>query len=365
MDLWDWIVERCEAYEAAGDEERLRLAQSWERAFPFRESDPDHAVALLSEGCRLAAELGEPWWVMVLNHWRLEALMHFKRDHREAVELAVRNSVAASKPENAAFPGRWSIYRDLICAYNGVDPEGYGEPIREALAYLEREVPPGPNEARYLLLGSKRHFHNLCGDYDTAEATALRAMDLIHGDPDRFQAAHYTVFNCSSLCWMAHRRGEWKKLAEAAAVGEEAARVVGHQMELCEFLMWQAALARRGGDERLARRLFTAAAAKMAGLQMPPEREYPDALALYHELGGELDKVLAVRDHELAAVASSGRLGYECETHLKRAALLAKIGRLRAADLDAARAAALKLRKPEKALDEIEQLTASGGAGDD
>src|SRR5207244_3441983 len=80
---------------------------------------------------------------------------------------------------------------------------------------------------------------------------------------------HYTVFNCSSLCWMAHRRQQWEKLAEAAAVGEEAARVVGHQMELCEFLMWQAALARRDGEERLARRLDAAATAQLARVRMP------------------------------------------------------------------------------------------------
>jgi hypothetical protein len=63
-----------------------------------------------------------------------------------------------------------------------------------------------------------------------------------------------------------------------------------------------------------------------------------------------------VRERELAAVEDHGRLAYECEVHLKRATLLAKMGRLRSLDLDRARQTALKLRKREKALAGIERL---------
>jgi hypothetical protein len=358
-EFWDWVYARQAEYHIAGDRERARLPLYWGQAFEFRETDPAHAEAILREGWHLAQSLGEPWWTMVLLHWRLQSLMHWLKDYREVVELAVRNSVAASKPENAAFPARWYVYLDLATAYRGVDPEGYAAPIREALAYLERDIPDVPLSERYLMLENLRGFHLECGDIAAAESVATWMQELADRDTDRHRVAHYLTCNYSDLCAIAVRQEDWNKLADAATEGENAARTAGLQMELCEFLTWQAVLARRAGDEPRARRLHATAAAKIAGLRMPPQREYPDAVALFHELGGELDKALPVRDRELAVLADHGRFAYECEAHLKRAALRAKMGLLRREDLDAARQVACKLRKPERALTEIERLLAA------
>jgi hypothetical protein len=335
------------------------LTTYWQRAFPFREKDPDQAVALMTEGVALAEELGERWWIMLLNHWRLSALIHFKKDYRQAVELAVRNSVMAAKPENAAFPARLGLFSDLIDAYLGVDPEGYADKIHETIAYLDKEIPEGPDEQRYMLYGSTRDFLMHLGDVATAEATVMRAMDLVGRDTDRRQGIHHSVFNFSALCWIAYKQEDYEKMADAAYDGEQAARIVGHQMELCEFLAWQAVVARKQSDELRARRLQFTANTTMSRIQMPPNREYPDAMVLFHELGGDLDKALQVRDRELSANHNLGRLAYLCEAHVKRCQLLAKMGRLQAADLDAARQAAQKLRKPEHWLAEIDKLAAA------
>jgi tetratricopeptide (TPR) repeat protein len=361
MNFWDWLFACRAEYQRAGDENRVRLTEYWQRAFPYRETDPDQAVALLQEGCLLAEELGERWWIIALNNWRVAALIHFKRDYRQAVELAVRNAVAVSKPENAAFPGRWGVYRELVSAYLGVDPVGFADVIQEALTQLDRDLPSGPHPDRYLWLGSLRQFHQECGDFEAAEAAATRAMELSADDPYPHHAQHSMVYHYSGLCWMAYRQEDWQKLATWAEIGEEAARATGnHQLELCEFLAWQAILARRDGDELRARRFHTLAAAKMSRLHSPPEREYPDALALFHELNGELERALQVRDWEWSVIENHGRVACECEIHLKRAALLMKMGRLQRERIDAARQAALKLRKPEKLLAKIDQLATTG-----
>jgi hypothetical protein len=358
MDIWGWILARRKEYVAVGDEDRIHLTTAWTRAFPFRESNPDEAVAILSEACVLADQLGESWWSLLLHYWRLMAVMQFKRDFRQAVELGVRDAVLASKPENLAFPGRHGIYSNLLDAYLGVDPVGYAEPIRETIAFLDRDVAVGADEDRYQLLASVRQFNIYLGNLDVAHDAALETMRLIDDDPDAHQGYHYTTFNASHLCWIAHHRRDWPALADAAEMGETAARTVGHQMELCEFLAWQAVLARRDGDELRARRLFTTAASRLARLRMPPESGYPEAIAYFHELAGDLDRALQTRDQELAAVRGTGRFAYECDVHLKRAVLLAKLDRLTVSDLDAARAAARQLRKPEHALAEIETLSA-------
>ena len=97
--LSDWIVERQQAYHAAGDEQRYFLADGWNRAFKFRETDPDQAIQLFYEARQLAEQLEEPWWIMTADHWRLAAMMHFKKDYRQVVELAVQNVVMAAKSE--------------------------------------------------------------------------------------------------------------------------------------------------------------------------------------------------------------------------------------------------------------------------
>jgi hypothetical protein len=356
--LSDWVVERELAYHDAGDTERAFLADGWNRAFKYRETDPDQAIQVLYEARQLAEQLEEPWWVMVADHWRLSAMMHFKKDFRQVVELAVRNAVAAARPENAAFPGRLMIYSDLAAAYSGVDPEGYADEVRQALAYLDAELPREPNSDRYLMHGIEREFHMCVGEPDAARAAVSRTMELAGRDPRQRRAVHFAVFNFSALCWLNYRENDWRGVAECAEAGEECARVVGHQMELCEFLAWQAAAARRDGDEARADRLYINASALMNRLGMPPDREYPDAIAAYHELAGDADEVLRLRNWELVRIEDMGRFAYECEVHLKRCALLKQRGELQTEDVEAARKAAAKLRKPEKTLAALERLGA-------
>ena len=353
----DWIVARQRAYLEAGDKERAFLSDGWNRAFKYRETDPDHAIQLFYEARQLAEQLEEPWWMMTADHWRLSALMHFKKDYRPVVELAVQNVLLAAKTENAAFPGKLMIYSDLAAAYSGVDPQGYADEVRKTLAYLDAELPRESNSDRYLVQGIEREFHMGLGDLQAARNAVSRTMALASSDPRQRRAVHFSVFNFSALCWIAYQENDWRGVAEYAEAGEECARVVGHQMELCEFLAWQAAVARQAKDEQRARRLYMNASASMNRLHMPPDREYPDAIAAFHELAGDTDKALQLRNWELVRIEDMGRFAYECEIHLKRCRLLKQRGGLQAEDLEGARKAAAKLRKPEKTSAEIDKLS--------
>jgi hypothetical protein len=109
------------------------------------------------------------------------------------------------------------------------------------------------------------------------------------------------------------------------------------------------------------RRHYLSAAAYRRRLKALPHSNYYDALAEYHELGGDLSTALAVRDRELAGIRDKGRLAYECTVHIKRCRLLARAGQLQATDLAAARAAAGKLRQPLSYLAEIEAAAQEAG----
>ena len=119
-------------------------------AHPFGETDPDRALAILVEGRALAEALGERWWKLILDYWHLGALLHFKRDYRRAVELAVRNTVAVSRPENVNFPVGAAFLSIAIwrAPTSASDPEGYAaERIRETLT-LSRPGNARPSRMR-------------------------------------------------------------------------------------------------------------------------------------------------------------------------------------------------------------------------
>jgi hypothetical protein len=125
---------------------------------------------------------------------------------------------------------------------------------------------------------------------------------------------------------------------------------VGHQVELSGFLMWQALLARRAGNEARASQLHRQANTRIARLRMPPDSAYRDAESAFHEHSGRLDLALAVRDDELAGLRDRGRFFLESSTHVKRCDLLRRLGHLTPADLRAARESAGNLREPSTVL---------------
>src|SRR5262245_20391450 len=158
MTLGDWLGEQTRRFREKNDQQRLRMVGCYVEAYQARETDPDRAFAAFTEGRRLAALLGEPWWVLFYENERIEALLHFKRDYRRVLDLAVACTLEVRKPANQAYPGRTSAWDSLVAAYIGIDAEGYADRIREALAYLEKEVTREPDGSRYLLLARQRIF---------------------------------------------------------------------------------------------------------------------------------------------------------------------------------------------------------------
>ena len=79
-------------------------------------------------------------------------------------------------------------------------------------------------------------------------------------------------------------------MREAAEVGEEIVRRVGHKVELAELLMWQALLARKEGRHDLASRLYRQAVSTMSRVRMPADEFFFDARCGYHRLAEELPR---------------------------------------------------------------------------
>jgi hypothetical protein len=351
----DWFARFESEARARGDEERLRLVTLVYEADQHRERNPDRMLALLDEGRHLARRLGEGWWTLFYDDRRAGALMKYKGDAQAGLELAVRNALEARKPVYESFPWRFRIHDHLIVGYLNTDPVGYATEIREALTYLEQDI-PAEGSPKYLVIARRRWLAGELGEHDEAEALAHQALALAAADRDQATARSHAVFCFSHLCEIAYRRRDWPALAEQSAVGESLARQVGHLLELAEFLMWQALLARRESDPLFSVRLCQQAKRRVAQLGMPPDHIWFDALCAYHDDAGELAEELAARDAELALLRNKGRCAAESRCRMERCRLRARLGLPVAEELAAARTVINRLRKPAPMLEELERI---------
>lgn len=355
MNAPDWFDEYEWNARQAGDRERAMLGAIHRQAYSFRESDPDQALAMLGEGRALAVSLKEPWWSLYYDQQRVHALLHFKQDYREVLELAVRNTLEARKGTYAEFPRKLLIHGDLVGAYLGIDPLGYADAIQQALDYLEAQTPRDGDE-RYLLLGNQRQFALEQGRLDSAYLCCLRSLDVANRDADPARAKHFLVFTFAALAEIAWRQGDWLALEETVRTGSEMAREVGHQVELAGFWMWHAIVARHYGDERTAETLYQHATRRLARMGMQPDSVYREAECAYHEMAGRVELALAARETEWLGLRDRGRLAAECACLVARAGYLQRLGGVGETDLRLAREAAMRLRKPERALEAIARI---------
>ena len=323
MNVWDWFDDFAHEARQHNDRERLRLVHLYHQGYQLRERDPDQAYRLFHEGQQLAQNLHEPWLVLFFEEWCGTALLHFKRDYRNVLDLVVRSALEARKPQYAQYPGRLGVFDNLIAAYLGIDPAGYAEPVRQAMDYLDGELSPEPSSQRYLLLARRRIFSLELEQIDEALEYSQQELALADSDRDRTRAEHFQAFIYCALCMIAHVRGEWDNLADWATVGDTITRRVGHQVELSELLAWRAVSARKAGEEERALRLYRSAYARMKAQRMPPTRGFYEGLCAYHDLSGDLPAMLAVRDRELKDVSGWGRFLSEVRCRIQRCRLLA------------------------------------------
>jgi hypothetical protein len=356
MSEWQWFWDSEQDARARGDRERLRLPEIHRQAYDLRETDPDRMLLLMEDGRRLAQQLSEPWWVLLFDHWKVTTLVYHKRDYRNVIEMGLRNLLEVRKPQNVQFPQRLRICSDLIAAYLGVDPLGYADEITEALTYLATEVTPEMDSSPYLLEECRWCLAFEQERFDEALELALACLARADADPDRYTARHHSLTMYIFLCMLAHQRKDGSRLREWATAGEELARQLRYLHPLARFMLWQGVAAQQAGDQAQGGRLCHNAVSRMTRLGKPPSEDYFLALSSFHELRGNLDDALQVREQELRQIMGTGRLAYECEIRIECCRLRSRLGVLQPSELAAARESAARLRRPAKALAEIERI---------
>jgi hypothetical protein len=342
------------------DERRLRLTRIHPQAYSFRQTAPDQMLALLDEGRQLARGLGEPAWELFFDYWMIETLAVYKGDYSTLIARGVRLVLEVRKPGLSDHPLRFDIFCTLVSIYLGVDPRGYASSIRETLAELGKQVPEEGSD-RYHLRELLSWFAFELGHYDEARARCLDDLALLDADPDRQRALHHELNAYTRLCHVSFRRDDFQELEEFAEQSEERARRSAiYRFELALALLWSALVARRNRCEDRARRLSRQAINRVSRLGLLPNDEYFDALAAFHEAGGELDRAWETRTRELEGKLGKGQLGAEADCRLQRCRLLVLMGHPIEEEAAGLRQAASRLRDPTWHLTELERLLREG-----
>ena len=120
-------------------------------------------------------------------------------------------------------------------------------------------------------------------------------------------------------------------------------------------LIWLAVAGRATRDERKAVRSFQQGTRWLEGLDSRDEI-CADALARYHELGGDLEAALGIRDRELAVVTRKGMLHRACRVEIERYRILSRAGTLTPADAGKAKDAAARMRVPDWYLEKLARV---------
>ncbi|MGF1583470.1 MAG: hypothetical protein ACFCD0_29470 [Gemmataceae bacterium] len=351
MSVWEWIEDdRVDAY-LSNDQDRLRLHHLLDEGISHREDDPDRALKLLENGRELAHSMHETHWVLMFDHWRLQVMLFTKSDYREVLDLAMRATLEACRPEFQAFPQRICLQEDLINAYVAIDPEGYAEAIEKALEYMNRELSPGL-ECRHCVQDCRVDYHLACERFEEAQDHGRQALAMAEDEDSDF----YRAEACVRLCRIAYRLGDYKSLQGWSEIGEMSARRRSSREHLACFLLWKAVLAAQEREFEYAQTLEDRAVRQIRQLLSQPTELFFDALTTLHLKVGRPEQALKVKEQELASIKSMGRTAYEARIHLERCRILASMKQLREEDIANAEGVFDQLRDPRRFRAELSNL---------
>jgi hypothetical protein len=355
-DIWAWINAYAWKAQRSGAITQLRMVEFYNQVLFSREEEPQQAIALCRQGKAIAEALHDAHWLMLFDYEIATTMLYYANEQAAMLPIIVRLSVEIHKPVFKDFPLKVAIYRLLIEAYLYLDPVGYADDIHKSVDYMERELRLDQDTRRNL--DWQRSAVALArDDLDTAEHAALRSLEHSAGF-DFGMAGAYTL-----LCAIMFRKHDETRLMEYAREGEFAAQRSSRDERLSEMQMWQAYGTRKRGDTKEANRLYGIVQRRVGEMQRRLEYFYYDALCAFHEVGGEFDQAVGVRERELQNCLEAGNTFEQVRCHLERCRLLKMMGLLSpdSTAIALARDAMGKLKTPDFFLAKLDRVISLPG----
>jgi hypothetical protein len=349
--LEDWINAFYARARENDDRERLDLCYQFQAVLNSRKVDLQTAENHLDQLYLRAEHLSEKCWMMIVEGMRIEFYIIDKIDLLTAVKIGVRAAVEARKPEYDNCPTRDLIYMGLLTAYMYVDPVGYADSVREAIAYIERELNPD----LFIQIGLKIRLSILemvCENLDLAQQIGYEALALTADYPSA-QADVYVA-----LCEIMHRRGELQLALQYAQLGEQYWKQKIEILDVfrIQYIGYQMVYLRKLGDGTAARELFDLLQNSVGLLPGEPFYTFYESMVHYHQTNGELDKAITSCRRLIEASQKIGSLYAACESRVHLCRLLGKAERSFDDELANARVSVQALIAPSKLLAQLDRI---------
>jgi hypothetical protein len=362
INKWGDYYHHLQRWQAARDTERLRLQELFNEAWACQETDAYRSFATFTRGRDEAVRLGEPWWDLFFDGWRLNALTSFAADFSAAFPVAMELMVRLNSPAVHSHPWRYAILTNVLYTHVSVDPTGYQTEIEQGFDYLDGQLPTGSDSDRLVLNHRRVLYLSSTERYAEAYDLALRSLSLADELPHN-QCWH-GAWMLREVCDLCDSLGKRDLLAGYAGHMAELARQhLQLRRALASAWCWLAVAERGAGNEARASRYFHQGVAVLAGLERSASIA-ANPIARYHELAGDFRAAVGVRDRQLADAVRRGAWHSVCLLHVERCQLLAKAGELTAVDLATARQAAGSLRAPEWYLRKLAQIDGPPASGE-
>jgi hypothetical protein len=314
MNPWQWIEDfQLDAY-LKDDFERLNLTNIYFRAHELSHDLPE---------ARLALRLREPWWALYFEHWVIETLLFALQRPQQALDRIARAVVESRKPIFDAFPQRPDLYLNLVGAYLSVDPIGFEEKLRPALAHVEVECNTHSFKRAYVAQ-LKGYFLEAIGDAG-AVGVAWEYLQLA----EEAQSDHFQWDALSLLCSTLYRfepEAAREHVRDIARFGEEVAKREDRNRGVAAFLMWRALASRWEGDESGATTLYFRAC-ELQKRVPPPRNDIHFPAIAFHLAGGEGEAALRVCQNSIRVLRRHKLTFLEAQRRLEKCHLLKDLGR--------------------------------------
>ena len=322
MSVMEWI-QRFRAQAARDDDkERLRLANFYFQARNVGGEQHEMKLEIFRAGGDLARQLGEPWWAMFYEFWKISTLLCLQQQVSTALDLATRAVLEVAKPLYDGCPVRPNLNLLLVSVYTEIDPIWHQARIRATFEYL-RECESWIGFPAFLAQ-QWAHFLDVTDDEAAIAAAwqSLRLADEI--DSDHYRAGAFLLL--CKLLWQREPQTARQTVGDLSAQAQACASNRKDNLLLAAALMWRAVSARCDGDETAARRLYTRAFAIQNRLKIPEDCFYPGAIA-YYRSRDEWNEALRVAQAELRFVRAHKLTFQEARLRLQKIELLRRAGR--------------------------------------
>jgi hypothetical protein len=303
------------------------------------------------KGAALAREHKQHCYELFFEYNICQVYVYYTYDQKAAVDYAVRLTTRLHRPEfKECTYQQTSVYDILTHAYFYRDCLGYEQEIRDSADYIEKELPMLHDvQLRLDYLRAELEYEN--GNYQAARDRVMQYLvdaEFAHAfrRSDGYLVGRRVMFAL----------GDIPLAYQYTKMDADVSRNGGYQRGVADALLWQAVCAKQMGNDGEAQRLFQQGITHYQHYNMPHTLMYFDAVAEYHELCGERERALTLRESQFDELPARGSLHDVALAHLQYCRLLGRMGKPVDDALQKAREFIQTLRKPDvhdKALNRI------------